>query len=499
MFHTTLLRYVKYLAIAAVLLPSTAAYADDPEYNFSTGCTTSTMGSYTSILTLSKPYAVYVKLGIPGQTARVNAFSVDEATSEPCRNIGQRTVNGSKWNKIGTVYPATSGRTVIEVISPQLENLPTASRPAMLLIDPSNPVCMPLIECEIPGTNGTQYIRPPSTRNDKSSLAVRTPIDPKTDHLLRVGYFAGNQKAYELASLQPFDLRYAAYGEELLQRVAFYRSGQEVVYQERTPTTFRDSFGNFIFRTFSVQPVAATVASVVVSLAVLWLIVRFIISRLYRAYSDRVHHGLVSSKSWFLKLDNVVLLYRRKYAKHFRMSISVLLLAGVSYMGYMAAQSLALSIYTVNGESMDATLKNGQSMFINKLPVTVAGITGKQPIVSRGDIIVINAIYGRVSKDKLPESEHIIVKRVIGLPGERITLRAGKLLVYNQQHPTGFDIDAGASWTRTMHKDDSTYSIDITLAQDEIFVAGDNRPGSVDSRVNGPVKLAQLIGIVAYH
>jgi type IV secretory pathway protease TraF len=50
-----------------------------------------------------------------------------------------------------------------------------------------------------------------------------------------------------------------------------------------------------------------------------------------------------------------------------------------------------------------------------------------------------------------------------------------------------------------MHKDDSTYSIDITLAQDEIFVAGDNRPGSVDSRVNGPVKLAQLIGIVAYH
>jgi signal peptidase I len=80
----------------------------------------------------------------------------------------------------------------------------------------------------------------------------------------------------------------------------------------------------------------------------------------------------------------------------------------------------------------------------------------------------------------------------VGLPGERVVIKDGSLSVYNQAHPGGYEPDK----TGLYHIDTSSTpgNVDITLKADEIFVSGDNRANSEDSRYFGPVKVEQIVG-----
>jgi signal peptidase I len=148
--------------------------------------------------------------------------------------------------------------------------------------------------------------------------------------------------------------------------------------------------------------------------------------------------------------------------------------------------------YQVDGPSMQNTLHNGDKLIVWKVPRTWARITGHDYIPKRGDIVIFSesglSQFGQ-------EDTKQLIKRVIGLPGDRIVVSGGVYTIYNKQHPNGFDPDKTLSYFN-YGKDMPVTSgdIDVTLGADQLFVSGDNRPDSLDSRAFGPIDANQIIG-----
>lgn len=121
----------------------------------------------------------------------------------------------------------------------------------------------------------------------------------------------------------------------------------------------------------------------------------------------------------------------------------------------------------VSGNSMYPTLENGELLLLNKV--------GSK--YKRNDIVVINYDNG-IIKEKL-------IKRVIGLPGEKIEYKNGILYVNDQ-----YTIDPFASATY----DFSTFILGDIIPENKYLVLGDNRGSSVDSRMIGLIDESDIEG-----
>lgn len=145
--------------------------------------------------------------------------------------------------------------------------------------------------------------------------------------------------------------------------------------------------------------------------------------------------------------------------------------------------------YQVDGPSMQNTLQNADKLIIWKVPRTWSKITHHDYIPNRGDIIVFTqsglSEYGQQDKKQL-------IKRVIGLPGERVVVHDGKVTVYNNAHPGGFSPDETMPYGKNIPT--SSGDVDVTLGRHQLFVCGDNRPDSLDSRMFGPITADQIVG-----
>lgn len=171
----------------------------------------------------------------------------------------------------------------------------------------------------------------------------------------------------------------------------------------------------------------------------------------------------------------------------------------VAFLGIIAiAVGLALLLigfvfrsYEVDGPSMQTTLYNQDKLIIWKVPRTWARITGHQYVPKRGDIIIFDESNLSVCGQ---EGSRQLIKRVIGLPGDRVVVKNGHYEVYDKANPKGFDPDQTLPYNSDHHLPTTTGNIDVTLSSDQLFVSGDNRPDSCDSRSFGPIQTDQVIG-----
>ncbi len=147
--------------------------------------------------------------------------------------------------------------------------------------------------------------------------------------------------------------------------------------------------------------------------------------------------------------------------------------------------------YQVDGPSMQTTLHNNDRLIIWKVPRTWARITGHTYIPNRGDIIVF-AERGLTTPDGNSKE---LIKRVIGLPGDRVVVENGKTRVYNTEHPDGFNPDTALPYGENLNLAmDPEEKIDENVGDNQVFVMGDNRNNSLDSRIFGPVDAKDIVG-----
>lgn len=119
----------------------------------------------------------------------------------------------------------------------------------------------------------------------------------------------------------------------------------------------------------------------------------------------------------------------------------------------------------VDGDSMKETLNDNDILLLYKLGS-----------IKRFDIVVLDEAY---------DNEKII-KRVIGMPGETVSIKNDKIYI------NGKVIDNSFAYGTTSDVDK------IELGEDEYFILGDNRLISKDSRYFGPVTKGEIIGKVVF-
>jgi signal peptidase I len=148
--------------------------------------------------------------------------------------------------------------------------------------------------------------------------------------------------------------------------------------------------------------------------------------------------------------------------------------------------------FEVEGISMANTLHNKDRIIVNKLGKTFARIRGKDYIPPRDSIAIF-----KLSESQLNAKEKNLIKRVIALPGDRVTIINGVIKIYTSKFPDGYNPDELGSWKDSFIGPVSGRNVDINIKPGEVFVLGDNRPNSLDSRSFGVVKSSSIIGTMS--
>ena len=147
---------------------------------------------------------------------------------------------------------------------------------------------------------------------------------------------------------------------------------------------------------------------------------------------------------------------------------------GVALLVAFLVRTFVLAHFVVDGTSMVTTLHDGDRVFVNKLSYRL-----HDP--NRGDVVVLHQISGASERD--------LIKRVIALPGETIEIRSCQVLIDGRELQEPY-LDP----TVVTPGNCGGELAPVTVPEDYVFVMGDNRGGSQDSRALGPIAEDDLVG-----
>lgn len=138
----------------------------------------------------------------------------------------------------------------------------------------------------------------------------------------------------------------------------------------------------------------------------------------------------------------------------------------------MAIFYILMGISTVQGNSMYPTLHNGEKVIYNR----------RNSDYKVGDVIVL----------KRPDGEEF-VKRIVAVAGDTVNIQNGKLYVNGEEAKLNGPIG------ETKPSDKSNVKYPVTVEDNQVFVMGDNREVSEDSRMFGAVSLDDVKGKITWY
>ncbi|MDQ3178441.1 MAG: signal peptidase I [Actinomycetota bacterium] len=166
--------------------------------------------------------------------------------------------------------------------------------------------------------------------------------------------------------------------------------------------------------------------------------------------------------------------YEEDEAPRRRPLVDWLVVMGIALLAAFLIRTYVLAHFVVDGTSMVTTLEDTDRVFVNKLSYRL-----HDP--RRGDVVVLHEIDATAQRD--------LIKRVVGLPGETIEMRncqvfvGGRLLIEPYLDP---EVVRPGNCGEDFQP--------LAVEDGHVFVMGDNRGGSMDSRVLGTVDEDDLVG-----
>jgi signal peptidase I len=152
----------------------------------------------------------------------------------------------------------------------------------------------------------------------------------------------------------------------------------------------------------------------------------------------------------------------------------ILLVAFVLVFGFI--RPFVVEAYRIPSKSMVPTLEVGDRVLVNKFIYRFEA-------PKRGDIVIFNAVKAN--------THETLIKRVIGLPGDKIELRHGTLFLNGPRHNEPYVV-VNNPCVRGIPKTCSYGP--VTVPKGHYFMMGDNRANSEDSRYFGPVPGGDIKG-----
>ena len=129
----------------------------------------------------------------------------------------------------------------------------------------------------------------------------------------------------------------------------------------------------------------------------------------------------------------------------------------------------------VDGVSMEPTLHSGDNLWVEKISPRLVGL-------HRGDIVTINV------PDKVGAEKNPLIKRIIAIENDTIVIRKGKVYINDKQQKEHYVL--GNYTCDPLDPENNN----VTVMKGFVYVMGDNRQNSTDSRIIGPIEVSRIIG-----
>jgi signal peptidase I len=171
----------------------------------------------------------------------------------------------------------------------------------------------------------------------------------------------------------------------------------------------------------------------------------------------------------------------------FRWIVELLGVVVVAILVAVLLRTFVVATYSIPSGSMEPTLQIGDRILVDKLSYHLHG-------VDRGNIVVFSTPPNENCAGP-PVSD--LVKRVLGLPGETISLSHGSVYINGSLLPETF-LPPDVRTDTYPGPSNNAYSLDrpYRIPEGDVYVMGDNRPRSCDSRFWGPIAESTIVGKV---